>query len=152
MIKSNYVRAPFFDKFRDIFEDLYLNQKEDMLCQINYSFIKTINSILGIKTKLSSSVDYKLTDGKTKRLVDLCKQVGASEYLSGPAAKAYINENLFKEENISLTWIDYSGYREYCQLNSPFIHEVSIIDLIFNQGDNSEKYLKSFKNKYHSVG
>jgi hypothetical protein len=145
MIKSNYVRAPFFDNFRDIFEDLYLNKKEVLLCQINYSFIKTINSILGIKTKLSSSVDYKLTDGKTKRLVDLCKQAGATENLSGPAAKNYIDENLFKEENIKLSWIDYAGYREYSQLNSPFIHEVSIIDLIFNHGENSKTYMKSFQ-------
>jgi hypothetical protein len=89
MIKSNYLRSSFFKIYSDVFEDLYLNQTDIFLCQINYKFIKAINNILNIKTKLSSSVDYKLVYGKTERLVDLCKQAGASEYVSGPVAKNY---------------------------------------------------------------
>jgi hypothetical protein len=40
--------------------------------------------------------------------------------------------------------MDYSGYPEYPQLYPPFVHEVSIIDLIFNTGPNASKYMKSF--------
>jgi hypothetical protein len=92
-------------------------------------------------------MDYKLLEGKTEKLVDLCKQVGATEYISGPAAKTYIDEELFRSESIRLSYIDYSGYPEYQQLFPPFEHGVSIIDLIFNEGQNARKYLKSFSDE-----
>jgi hypothetical protein len=67
---------------------------------------------------------------------------GADEYVSGPAAKEYIDENLFKNAEISLTWMNYEGYPEYNQLNPPFVHGVSILDLIFNEGDNAPNFMK----------
>jgi len=70
--------------------------------------------------------------------------VGATEYLSGKKAGNYIEEELFKKENILLTWMDYSGYPEYSQLYPPFEHGVSIIDLIFNEGPQAGKFMKSF--------
>jgi hypothetical protein len=89
-------------------------------------------------------MDYQIVDGKTERLISLCKQAGASDYISGPAAQGYVDEELFKKENIKLTWMDYSGYPEYEQLYPPFEHGVSIIDLIFNVGDDASKYMKNF--------
>lgn len=65
-------------------------------------------------------------------------------YLSGPAAKNYLAENRFKEESIELEYMDYSGYRPYRQLFPPFIHEVSILDLLFNEGPNATNFMKSF--------
>ena len=103
-----------------------------------------INDILGIKTKLVWSHDLKLVEGKTERLVDLCQKVGASEYISGPAAKGYLEVDQFLNKNINVSWMDYSGYPEYEQLNPPFEHYVSILDLIFNQGDKATDFLKSF--------
>jgi hypothetical protein len=85
-----------------------------------------------------------LVEGKTERLVDLCKQAGANEYLSGPAARDYLDEDLLKREGISLRYMDYSGYPEYEQLYPPFEPGVSVIDLIFNEGPDARKYLKSF--------
>jgi len=121
-----------------------LGSDEKFLSKINYRFIMAICKILGIKTKISWSMDYELIEGKTERLVHLCKQAGATEYLSGPAAKDYIEEELFQKAGIKLTFMDYSGYPEYSQLYPPFEHKVSIIDLIFNVGSNAPKYMKSF--------
>ena len=44
----------------------------------------------------------------------------------------------------SLEWMDYSGYKEYDQLFEPFSHQVSILDLIFNEGSNAINFMKSF--------
>ena len=33
---------------------------------------------------------------KSERLANLCKQVGATEYISGPTAKSYIDADVFK--------------------------------------------------------
>jgi hypothetical protein len=143
-IIQNYSKAKYFHTYKELFEELYVRSNERFLSQINYRFLTAICEILGIKTKLSWSMDYCLEGGKTERLIDLCKQLGATEYISGPAAKGYIEEELFGQEGITLQYMDYSGYPEYSQLFPPFEHRVSIIDLIFNEGPNATKYMKSF--------
>jgi hypothetical protein len=85
-----------------------------------------------------------LIGDKTERLVHLCQQAGATEYLSGPAARAYLNEDLFQREAIAVAYINYSGYPEYRQLYPPFESRVSIVDLIFNEGPDAARYMKSF--------
>ncbi len=142
-ITENYSKAPYFKDYRDEFEELYIECDENLLSRINHRFIMKICQLIGIKTKISFSMEYKFKGEKTEKLVDLCKQASATEYISGPAAKSYINEELFEKENIALSFMDYSGYPEYNQLFPPFEHSVSIIDLIFNEGPNVRNYMKS---------
>lgn len=141
-IVHNYFKAKYFYEYKEIFEDLYLSCQESHLSRINYHFLTGICKILGINTQISWSMNYKLIEGKTERLVDLCKQAGATEYISGPAAKTYIDEELFRREGIKLRYMDYSKYPEYNQLFPPFEHGVSIIDLIFNEGENATKFIQ----------
>jgi len=143
-ISMSYSRASYFRQYRSLFEELYLNSSERYLSRINYNFFVAINEILGIKTKLVWSNELNLVEGKSERLVDLCKKVGADEYISGPTAKDYLQTELFEKENIKVSWMDYSGYTEYKQLYPPFEHGVSILDLIFNEGPESSRFLKSF--------
>lgn len=123
---------------------MYLTCDEAYLSQINYKFITTINEILGIKTKLRWSSEFELVDGQTEKLLAICKQCNANTYLSGPAAKDYFDIELAEKENIKVEWMDYIGYKEYNQLFPPFEHGVSIIDLIFNEGNQTKEFLKSF--------
>jgi WbqC-like protein family len=143
-VVHNYSRAEYFHAYKELFEDLYLGSSEKYLSQVNYRFTTAICEILGIKTRISWSADYQLVEGKTRRIVDLCKQTGATEYISGPTAKGYIDEELFRKEDIVLRYADYSDYPEHRQLFPPFEHPVSIIDLIFNEGPNAPKFMKSF--------
>ena len=144
-ISQNYSKAKYFKDYKDIFEELYLTCDEEYLSEINYKFITTINEILGIKTKLRWSSEFELVDGQTEKLLGICKDCNADIYLSGPAAKDYFNEDLAKQENIKVEWMDYSGYKEYEQLNPPFEHGVTILDLIFNEGDRAKEFMKSFR-------
>jgi hypothetical protein len=89
-------------------------------------------------------MDYELVDGKTERLVGLCKSTGATHYVSGPSARDYMDERLFEQEGIAVSYIDYSGYPAYAQLYGPFEHGVTILDLIFNEGRNAPRFMKSF--------
>jgi hypothetical protein len=145
-ISMCYSHAPFFKEYKNIFEELYLSINSRSLSEINLNFIEVINKIMDIRTRISSSFEYKIGIGKTERLIQICKQAEADEYISGPSAKAYIYEDLFATNNIKLTYFNYDGYKEYDQLFPPFEHSVSIIDLIFNKGPDSTKYLKSYKN------
>lgn len=143
-IVINYSKTKFFKEYKDIFEDLYLNCKSTYLSEINYKFIITINNILNINTNIIQSSEFNLPSDRNKKLIHICKELNASTYLSGPAAKSYIDENLFKNENIEINWMNYDNYPEYNQLFSPFEHNVSILDLIFNEGSNAKNFMRSF--------
>ncbi len=143
-IKLNYSKAKYFKDYKDFFEELYLSSKEEYLSEINYKFIIAINHLLGIKTKIRWSSEFILHGDKSEKLLSICKQCNANIYLSGPAAKSYLDVALFEKENIQVEWMDYSGYKEYEQLYPPFEHGVSIIDLIFNVGPHFKHYMKSF--------
>jgi len=147
-LRDHYSNAPHFKDFKDQFEDLYLNMNEEFLCEINYKFIRTINNILKITTPIRFSNEFDLLDGQTERLLGICKDCDAQEYVSGPAAKNYFDEDLAKKENINITWMNYDGYREYSQLHPPFEHGVSILDLLFNCGDTSAQYMKHGENNH----
>ena len=86
-------------------------------------------------------MDYAGSEKRTERLVGLCRQAGATEYLSGPAARAYIDASLFEAAGITLTYMDYNGYPEYSQLYPPFDHHVSIIDLLVHVGPDALAYM-----------
>ena len=88
------------------------------------------------------TLNYQLTGGKTERIANLCIQAGATEYISGPAARAYIDPAVFDAAGIQLTWFDYSGYPEYSQLWGEFEHGVSILDLLFNSGTDAPRHMK----------
>jgi hypothetical protein len=143
-IIHNYSRAKYFPMHRELFEDLYLRSEDKLLSHINYRFIVAICQILGISTTISWSMGYDLIGDKTERLVHLCQQAGATAYLSGPSAKAYLDEALFRNEGIAVSYMDYSGYPEYRQLYPPFEPRVSVIDLILNEGPSATRYMKSF--------
>ncbi len=76
------------------------------------------------------------------RLVEICRSVGANEYLSGPAARDYLDVKLFERAGVRVRWMDYSGYPEYPQLYGPFEHAVSVLDLLFMTGAAAPRYLE----------
>jgi hypothetical protein len=141
-LENNYRRAAHFKEVAAIFEPIYLQRQHTHLSTLNRELIETVCAYLEIPATISYSWDYRLTEGKSEKLADLCIQVGASEYISGPAAMAYIDTNVFAERNIKLTWFGYSGYPEYPQLWGAFTHGVTILDLLFNCGKNSPRYMR----------
>lgn len=144
-ITHNYSKAEYFKEYKDFFQELYLGREYDLISEVNNVFTKAICKLLGIETKIRQSDEFELLEEKTERLVDICKSLGATDYYSGPAAKAYMDESKFENENIKLHYFDYSGYPEYRQLHGEFTHAVSIIDLIFNEGPFAKNFMKTFK-------
>ena len=116
--------------------------KHSHLSSLNRQLIEAICTFLGIRTRLSTSSDYTLKDGKTERLIDLCLQAGGTEYVSGPAARDYIDETLFTRAGVELQWFSYDGYAPYPQLWGEFVHGVSILDLLFNCGHDAPRFMR----------
>lgn len=144
-IQHFYRTAPYFKQYHNRFEDAYLNCTHQYLSRINYRFICLINEILGIDTPLFwSDSDPGIAD-PNHRLIDICLKRKATQYLSGPSARQYINIRAFENRNVHIKWMDYSKYREYDQLYPPFSHFVTILDLIFSKGPDAKKFMNSFK-------
>ena len=148
LIQMSYKKSEYFSVYKSFFEDIFLGENWKNLSDFNQTIIKKISKeILNIDTEFDDSRRYELKEKKGDRVIELLKKANAEYYLSGPAAKDYINEKVFKENNISLEWMDYSNYPEYTQLYPPFEHFVSIIDLIFNEGPNTLNFMKKINSK-----
>ena len=89
-IELTYRRAPYFEEIASWLKPLYLEQSYSHLSTLNQTFLVTICARLGITTKITRSEGYTLIDGKTERLADLCAQAGGTHYVSGPAARSYV--------------------------------------------------------------
>lgn len=139
-LKLNYAKAAFYENAIGNVEELF-SFESDFLTEINVHFLKGICEILSIHTPLIDSRDLNLIGDKNEKLIDACKKMGATSYLSGIAAKEYLDLEAFKSSGIEVEWMDYSKYNEYPQLFPPFKHGVSILDMIFNVGDLTQEYL-----------
>jgi hypothetical protein len=138
----SYKKSKFFDQFFDqIFDPDLFNVKS--ISDLNINLIQRICDIYSIKTKFlkSSTIDFEKSD-KFSLAINICKKLNCCEYLSGPTAKQYTNENDFIKENIKLKYKIYN-YPKYNQINSNiFIDNLSILDTLFNTGPN-KKIIKS---------
>jgi hypothetical protein len=148
VISRCYNRAPYFDEVASwLFPLLEEAARERLLSRINEHILRGIALGLGIRMELCRTGDIsakheKLTyEDPTIRVLDLCQAAGADRYLTGPAAKAYLNKELLLQHGIDVEWMDYSRYPEYQQLWGPFVPDVSIVDLLFNMGPQSTEYL-----------
>lgn len=144
-LMHSYRRSPYFSTYAHAVEDAYRQAAElRSLSAVNLLFIKLACKALEIATFIRPSTDYVLEPDRIGRLISLCKQASATHYLSGPAAKSYLDERAFAAANIAVEWADYTEYPEYNQLFPPFEHEVTILDLLFNAGPRAKEYLKHF--------
>lgn len=142
-IKGTQSKCKYFKGVYPFVEELYLKaDRLQTISEINFHFITEICRYLDIDTKIVFSSEYDLSeDKKTDRLIDICQQAGATEYLSGPLAKDYIVKDKFDSANIKLSWMDYDHYPTYEQLYGEFVHKVSILDLLFNCGDQAINFI-----------
>lgn len=142
-LSQTYARTPGFSLYRERLATLYSTlEKESSLSRVNRACIETVCQILGISTPITWSMDYAVSGNPTERLVALCRQVGATRYLSGPSARDYLEPELFAAAGMELDYADYSAYPAYPQGAGPFEHGVSILDLLFHAGSDAPRYLK----------
>ena len=142
-IETNYARAPHFKLMEGIFRPAYEGNIPNFLSELNTKLIRNVCEFLEIEAVVESSSDYDLVDGPNARLIDLCKQIGADVYISGPLARDYLDTSKFSSAGIEVEWFDYSGYPIYDQLWGEFEHGVSVLDLISNTGSAAPNYMKN---------
>jgi len=142
---TNYNKSEYFDEHKNFFKSIYQKQW-DMLNDINYEILFYLLDTLNIDTEVVKSSELGKIEGEDSlRLVNICKKLGANSYLSGAyAAEVYLEPELFKKEGVELLLQEWHC-SEYKQLfpKAGFIPDLSIVDLLFNEGKSSLKILES---------
>lgn len=134
-IELAYAKAPFFRDLAPTVQSWYQRAAaEPLLTNVNELFLREIVTALNLNTKITRDNAYPKHGRKTERLLGIAEATGATEYLSGPSAKAYFSEPDFNNAGIAVEWMDYSGYSEYPQVHNGFDHAVSVLDMMFNIG------------------
>ena len=132
-LESAYNKSNFFNKYNTDL-NLILEQKWEMLLELNMAIIKKIFDWLKIKTKIVYESEIGIEGEATNRLINICKAVNADVYLSGDMGHDYLNEELFKQNEIELKYQNYTP-KQYNQiLSREFIPNLSIIDMLSNIG------------------
>jgi len=140
-LELSYRDAPFFEECRPLLHTVYPREQPRTLSELNQHAIRAIATFLGIRALFRDSRELDLHSHKQDRVIDILRRTGADAYVSGPAAKSYLDPRRFDEAGIELLWKSYAGYPEYAQLHPPFVHEVTILDLLFHTGPHAPRFI-----------
>jgi WbqC-like protein family len=141
ILRLNYRDALGFDDAGDFLQELYRTAPGPFLSDINRHFLDAICRRLEIQTTLTDSRSHAAEGTKSKRLIELCRKSGATEYVSGPAAKDYLDEDAFSAAGIAVKWFRYGPYPQYEQLHAPFESRISILDTLLCVGDDAARFV-----------
>lgn len=144
-LKMNYSRAPYFALYADFFHDLY-RHPWTRLVPLNREIIDWCLDRLRISTTVLYSSeegleqDYLSLCGDrpdpAERVIYLCRRFEAQQFLEGPSGKAYLREKVLADAGVTLEYHHYPHPR-YRQRFGDFIPYLSVVDLLFNHGDES---------------
>lgn len=143
-ISLNYSKAKFFEKYWNDFERIY-QKKFDHLIDLNLEIIKLLMKKFKIQTKIILSSELKISEQGSGRILKICKALGADSYLSGSAGRDYLRLDAFSDNNIKVNFQNFQ-HPIYNQVFEPFHPNMAAIDLLYNEGEESEKILKKARN------
>lgn len=144
-IHMNMFHSHYGKEINDIPFLLEMYEKDwENICDFNIEFITNCCYFLGIKTKMFRASSLGVEGKRSKLLLNICKKFNTTEYLSGPAARIYLDEDeeIFKKEKIKITYHDYK-HPVYKQRGKLFMEKLSILDMLFNEKSNSMKYFQT---------
>ncbi len=132
-IEQAYRHYPYFSELQSILA-LY-NNPTDKLSEFTIALIKETAKNAKIKPKFILSSELKANGSKSAYLLNICNELGATEYVSAAGSKEYIEEEgLFAQSDILVSY-EQSEPFIYMQYNAkPLIPYLSAIDFIANHG------------------
>ncbi len=141
-IQQYYAKALFFD---ELFPQLTAIYEADyaLLSDFNIALIEWIVQFLGIETQLVRSSSLKAKGTRVGRLINICKEVHCTDYLSPVGSWGYIDDdNAFEASEIGLHYLNYNEVT-YAQLHGEFIPFLSVLDIMMNRGKEALEYIRA---------
>ena len=144
-IEMGYKKAPFFEDIFRLLKDI-CQCPDKKLGQFLFNSHIKICEYLGIDTELilsSSFEKHAELKGKDK-VISICKQLGADEYINAIGGQELYDKKEFAENGIRLNFLQ-ANLREYRQLKNEFVAGLSIIDIMmFNSKEEIKEMLNDF--------
>ena len=138
---SNYKRAPYYEMLEDFLEGIFSHSWQS-ISQLNGEVVRRLATILGIDTPIYVASDLgEFPQDPDERLIAITKHFGAGTYLAGMGGRGYMNLDIYDKDGIEVIFQDFK-HPVYTQLFGDFEPFMSVIDLIFNHGDNSLTILR----------
>jgi hypothetical protein len=132
-LQLSYNNSKFFHLYREYFEQLY--QKEwTMLFDLDFETLKQVISWLGLKIEVILESELGINSKSTERLVDVCKSVGADTYIAGSGSRNYMDEAIFRKNNVQVQYQNWIPVEYEQHLAKEFVPNLSILDLLANLG------------------
>ena len=138
-----YGKAPYFSRYIPYFQEFYSHSWK-WFHEAAFYLLRSLLESLGIKTPIVRSSELNIPGEATDRLINICKEVGADTYLTGEhALHAYLEPDKFLSQKINLL-VQKWECPEYTQQfpKIGFIPDLSIVDLLFNEGEGSLEIIK----------
>lgn len=139
-LTQSYGKAPYFSDYVGPLGSIFFRGYE-LLSQLTIDLTTEIAGWLGIQTQFIVASDLGMTGVRDEKLIQIVRKLGGNSYLSGPAAKAYLQPHLWTEAGVQLRFKSYPDYPAYSQIAEPFEPAVSILDLIFMVGPRAPEYI-----------
>jgi WbqC-like protein family len=130
-----YARAPLVESVLPRLRDI-LERPWPRLVDLDLAIIDWLAAELGIATTRCRASELGIGGDRNERLIHLCRHFGATRYLSGDAARAYLDVERFATAGIEVVWHDYQ-HPTYPQLHGGFVPYMSTLDLLLNVGKRS---------------
>jgi hypothetical protein len=143
----NYKKTPFFDLYFPRIKSILINESEKSLGWLNFQLLEYFLACLDINTPVVKASDYNFKGRGSDLVLDMCIELGADKYIFGEQGKNYADIGSFKEAGIEVYFQKYK-HPIYKQVGWGFIPYMSIIDLLFNKGNESFKILMSKNDQY----
>jgi hypothetical protein len=138
-IELNYRRAPYFARyFPEIAVILEKHPAGGLLADLNIDLIRWCCGALHIQTPLVRSSELNQPGRRSELLVNLCRFFKAEFYLSPPGSAVYLLDDMpiFSDAGIQVAFQHFE-HPAYRQMFPPFIPYASLLDLLFNEGEDS---------------
>lgn len=138
-LRQYYKDAPFADRYLPEFETL-LREPRERLVDLDVATTAQLGKWLGIERPIVKTSELNIGGERSERLLNFCLHFGATTYLSGSAARDYLDVELFRSRGVNVVWQDYA-HPTYPQLHGEFVPFLSVIDLLLNCGEDSARLL-----------
>lgn len=139
-LRQHLGKARYFEDAIDLWEKGTEGHK--YLSLMNVDLIVRVCRYLDIQTRIIMSSTLDITGHKTERLIQMAKMFDAKTYISGPAAKCYLDVDAMKEIGCDVEWKEYN-YFPYPQTYPGFFGFVTVLDLIANLGPEAKNHIQS---------
>lgn len=149
-LRQAYARAPFVDQCLPPIAALLLRPWR-RLVDLDIELANLLATMFGLTPRVVRASTLGVGGERSERLLRICQHFGASSYLSGDAARAYLDVPLFERHGVRVEWQEFQ-HPSYAQQHGTFVPYLSAVDLLMNYGPASRRVLQRRASEAMTVG